>query len=192
MNKLWTNISKIGIQLHYDENYKNRLFLINRINVLACIVYFVIGLVYFTFQDYKTAIFIESLILLNVVAFFAQNAHFHRFSLSFFLVSSYLSIFYFDSYAGKDAGAYLYFLTTIMSLFILFDIKKDKFMIIIHLLIIILLLMLNHHTERTLFKSSIITDLMRSRRYIANIYLNINYVLYFFFIMIKKKYYSLS
>ena len=187
MNNVWNYISNIGVKVEYNVDFQKRLILQNRTTVLACIVYLVMGIIYFVFNDLKTAIFIESLIFINILSFCLQRKHFHKFSLSFFLISSYLSIFYFDSYAGLKSGAFLYYVPVIMSLFFLFDIKKDKTVIALHILLIIVLFFIHQMTERTLFQSDIVTDVMRSRLYIANITLSLISLLYFIFLGIKNK-----
>lgn len=187
MIEIWNYISNIGLQPSYNEDLKKRIILQNRFNVLACIVYFVIGIVYFSFQDNKTAFFIESLILLNVVSFYAQKKYAHTFSLSLFLISGYLSIFYFDSYAGLDSGAFLYYPAVAISLLFLFDIKGDKKVIIGHFLAIILLILIHQYTDRNLFKSEIMTAVMKSRLFTANLILSSVSVCYFAYLAIKSE-----
>jgi hypothetical protein len=186
MSKGWSFISNIGLQESYDGDLKKRIVLHNNINALACVVYFTIGIIYFAFQDNTTAIFIESLIGLNILSFYAQKKHYHTFSLSFFLVSGYLSIFYFDSYAGLESGAFLYYLPVLISLFFLFDVKNDKNVIAIHALVIAVLIIVHQFTNRTLFKSDVMTDVMKSRLLMANIILSLVSVIYFVFLALKK------
>jgi hypothetical protein len=183
----WNQISAIGLKIDNNEELNKRITLLNRINIMACVVYFVIGLIYFTFNDNFTALFIGLLFILNIVAFYLQSKHHSAASLSMVMISSYLSIFYFDSYAGFDSGAFLYFVPIVMSLLFLFDIKTDKNILIAHFLLISALFFINLMTGHELFKSDIMTKIMRSNLLIANITMSLLSVFYFLYLLRLKK-----
>jgi hypothetical protein len=187
MIEFWNYISEIGLKSSYEESLKKRVMILNRINILASIVYFIIGIVYFTFGDTKTAIFIEALILFNVLAFFLQASHYYIFSLSFFLISSCLTIFYFDSYAGLASGAYLYYFPVTVSLFFLFDLKNEKAALFLHIVFVLGLFLINYFTDHRLFKSEILTSSMQHNLLISNALLSSISVIYFFYLAIKPK-----
>jgi hypothetical protein len=183
----WNQISAIGLKIDNNEELNKKITLLNRINVMACIVYLVIGLIYFTFNDNFTALFIGLLFILNIVAFYLQSKHYSTASLSLVMISSYLSIFYFDSYSGFDSGAFLYFVPIVMSLLFLFNIKTDRNVLFAHLLLISALFFTNIITGHELFKSDIMTNTMRSNLLIANITMSLLSVIYFLYLLSLKK-----
>jgi xanthine/uracil permease len=74
-----------------------------------------------------------------------------------------------------------------LSLFFLFDLKKDRPIIIGHLIAIIGLILIHYFTNRSLFSSQIVTQEMRARLLIANIALSAMSILYFIVLAIKSK-----
>jgi hypothetical protein len=187
MKELLNSIAKIGIKSEYDEAFQKRLQLQNISNILACLVYLIVGIIYFFFNDYKTAVFILCLAAFNFLSFYFQKKYVHAVALSLFLVSGYLSVFYFDSYAGLHSGAFLYYPAIMLSLFFLFDLQKDKAIIVVHLIAIVVLILIHHFTNRSLFASDVVTNEMRARLLIANTILSTISILYFIALAIKSK-----
>ena len=187
MLQLWNYISSIGLDAQADENLQKRIVLSNRTNLLAAIVFLVTGLLYYSFEDYRTAYFVESLILFNVLAYYFQYKRQYIWSLSVFLFASYLSIFYFDSYAGISAGAALYFIPIVLSLFFLFDLKTKRKLIFAHICVIVVLYLINFFTHNNLFKSAILTEAMKSNLLIANVIFSLIATAYFLYVLEKQK-----
>jgi hypothetical protein len=186
MAKVLQSIINIGTQAKYDEGFQKRIRITNICNALACIIYLLIGCTYFLFKDYTTSIFIALLAFINLLAFYLQKQYWHTLSLSLFLVSGYLSVFYFDSYAGLKSGAFLYYPAIIISLFYLFDTRKEKSFISLHAITIIGLILIHQFTHRTLFSSPIVTAELQSKLLIANILLSALSIIYFVALGFKK------
>jgi uncharacterized membrane protein YecN with MAPEG domain len=187
MLKLWNDISFLGQKTNNSETLNARIGLSNRINVMASAVYLIIGFIYLAFNDSFTALFIGFLFVLNMIAFGYQKRGKYTFSLSLVFIASYLSIFYFDSYAGQNSGAFLYYIPIIMSLLVLFDMKTDRTFLIIHIGFILILFFTNILTGHSLFKSDIMTANMRSVLLYVNIVLNLVSVFYFLYLFKSRR-----
>jgi uncharacterized membrane protein YecN with MAPEG domain len=187
MLKLWDKISFLGQKADNTETLNARISLSNRINLMASAVYFIIGFIYLVFNDSFTALFISLLFGINLIAFRLQTSGKHSLSLSLVFIASYLSIFYFDSYAGQNYGAFLYYIPIIMSLLFLFDLKTDRTLLIIHIGFILILFLTNLFTGHSLFKSDLMTANMRSVLLYANIVLNLGSVFYFLYLFKSRR-----
>jgi hypothetical protein len=186
MFKTWNFLSQIGVTHTDSHAAATKVILLNRLNILVSFIYLIIGVMYFVFDDYSTAFYLVGLMVLNAIAFVMHKKQFRLFSQSLFLITSYLSIFYFDSYAGLKAGAWLYYVPIIMSLFFLFDVKNDKPILLFHISIILLLFCVNYFTDYYLFHSEIITTVMKSNLFLANSIFSISSVLFFVYLFLAK------
>jgi hypothetical protein len=187
MLKLWNYLSFLGQKANNTETLNARISLLNRINVMASAVYLIIGFIYLAFNDSFTALFIGLLFIINMIAFGYQKRGQYNFSLSLVFIASYLSIFYFDSYAGQNSGAFLYYIPIIMSLLFLFDTKADRMLLTIHIGFISILFLANLLTGHSLFKSKLMTANMRSVLLYANIVLNLVSVFYFLYLFKSRR-----
>ena len=182
----WNYISSIGIQDDYDDILVKRITLFNQFSVIAIVIFLLSGINNFFLGDVFSAILIECLLLVCLVGFYLNKLQYHRFAITFLFATVTVAIFYFDSYSGINSGTYLFHFPLILALAFIFDMREDKYRMVIHFSIIICLLAVNIVTRRELFESKFLNDYQRGQMFMFNLFLSVSSVGFFVYLMVQN------
>jgi two-component sensor histidine kinase len=168
LRTFWNTLSLTGVQYHYDEKLIKRIMLSNQFGMVAIIAIILGGINNFLIGDTASAIAIELIALLCVAVFWINKLHRHHLAISYLLTVFSSTIFFFDSYSGFEAGAYLYYFPLVLAISFMFDFSEKRHMLV-HLAFIFLLLFINIATDHSLFKNESLSPLAIKRLFSFNL-----------------------
>ena len=182
----WDYISSIGIQNEYDDILVKRITLFNQFSFIAIFIFLLSGINNYSLGDVFSAILIEGLVVVCLIAFYLNKLYYHRLATTFLFSTITLAIFYFDSYSGIASGTYLFHFPLILALAFIFDMREDKTRMLIHFSVIIAFISINILTHRELFESKFLNDHQRSQMFMFNLLLSASSVGFFVYLMIQN------
>lgn len=182
----WSYISSIGIKEQYEEDLIKRVVLTNQFCVISFLIFFFSGINNLILGDVFSFWLIEGFALMCSLSIFINKLYFHQFaSISLFcFVSS--AIFYFDSYSGKESGAYLFYFPLILAIAFLFDFKTEKKIMVLEFCIILCFIAINLITRHKLFESTFIDSEKRHQMFTYNLLVSAFAVAFFMYLAVKN------
>lgn len=182
----WRYISSIGIKEQYEEDLIKRIVLTNQFCVIAFIIFFFSGINNLILGDAFSFWLIEGFATMCILSLYINKTYHHRFAaISLFCFVS-TAIFYFDSYSGKESGAYLFYFPLILAIAFLFDFKTEKKIMIAEFFIILCFIAINVFTHHRLFESPLIDDEKRHQMFTYNIIMSTFAVGFFIYLSVKN------
>jgi len=182
----WHAISAIGIRDEYDDSLAKRITLTNQFSVIAIAIFFFSGINNFSLGDSFSGIILESFVFICAFGLYMNSRNYHAFAISFLFFTINIALFYFNSYSGVLSGTYLYYFPLILAIAFVFNIKKDKKMMLFQLLSILSLIIVNLLTHYDLFTSYFITDEKRYQMFMFNLMFSCMAVGFFIYLTIQN------
>jgi two-component sensor histidine kinase len=184
--KYWNLISEIGVREEYDESLAKRITLTNQFSTIAIIIFLFSGINNLSLGDLYSGLVLEAFVLLCAFGLYMNSKNYPTFAISFLFLIINIALFYFNSYSGVLSGTYLYYFPLILAIAFVFNIKKDKIMMLFQLFSILLLIVVNLVTRYKLFTSNFIDDDKRYQMFAFNLAFSCLAVGFFIYLTIQN------
>ncbi|MGM5631600.1 hypothetical protein O2K51_11920 [Apibacter raozihei] len=153
LQKIWDNISDIGIEHEEDEKIVYRVRLLNQYIFIVFLVFFIHALHNFLYiKDMYSGNVLMYLSMFFLIALFipVKLKSFRFLVFSVFLLLIWV-IFFYESYSNNESGIYFYYFPLILALPFIFDFKTDYIYMIIIVLLVLMSILINIVTEYSWF-----------------------------------------
>lgn len=182
----WSYISSIGIKEQYEEDLIKRIVLTNQFCVIAFIIFFFSGINNLILGDVFSFWLIEGFACFCILSLYISKIYRHRAAaISLFCFVS-TGVFYFDSYSGKESGAYLFYFPLILAIAFLFDFKTEKRIMMAEFFVILVFITINALTHHAIFENTLITEKMRHQMFVFNVLFSAFAIGFFIYLSVKN------
>lgn len=151
LNRLWIFISHVGVKDGYPLSVQKNIILTNQYTIIGFIVFFLGGFNNIRLGDLSSFLIAEIFGVLSLTGFIFTAKGYYQFTMSFIVLLVSIAAFLMDAYLGREAGVYLYYYPVILGIAFAFDVRKDKWRIMIHFLIITIFIVFNLVNKNPLF-----------------------------------------
>lgn len=184
IKNLWSFISRLGIQAGADPKQVKRFTLINQYLFIALVVYFLNAIADLLYGHLLDAVILFCSSLLFTGMFISKKQH-HPLSVTVLFIYIALTIFYFGNFASIRAGDYLYYFPLVLAISFVFDLKKDRKIMLFLFCFIILLLLVYAFTYGASPEINMESESERYQMFIINLTLSTATVGFFIYLTVE-------